>query len=62
MMQDNSDKPLMPLFMHKGVVLAGCFPAIKAKEGGADVFLVDDFSYVMKLPAASCGVSSEITA
>ncbi len=26
MMQDNSDKPLMPLFIHKGFVLAGCFP------------------------------------
>ena len=43
MMWDNSDKPLMPLFIHKFVVIAGCFAAIKAKEGGADVILVDDF-------------------
>jgi len=49
MMQDNSDKPLMPLFIHKGVVLAGCFAAIKAKEDGADVVLVDDFSFVITL-------------
>ena len=44
MMQDNSDKPLMPLFIHKVVVIAGCFAVVKAKEGGADVVLVDDFN------------------
>ena len=44
MMQDNFGKPLMPLFIHKGVVLAGCFAVKKAKEGGACVVLVDAFN------------------
>ena len=48
-MRDNSGKPLMPLSIHKGVVLADCFAAIKAREDGADVVLVDDFSFGITL-------------